>query len=233
MGNEEALMPYISSCSIACGGHAGDAASMRHVVRLAKRFKVAIGAHPSYPDPINFGRKSMQLPKARFIASIQEQIESLVGIIQEEKATLHHIKAHGALYNDLALDRDLSKNYLEAVQRFKNKAVLYVPYHSMIEQEAVREGFGIKREAFGDRNYNTDLSLVSRAFSNAILAAPKDVLEHILLMVHQQEVKTVQGVNVKITADTYCIHGDTPAALQILAYLSSQLPKNKIQIKGE
>ncbi len=231
IGNEEALMPYISSCSIACGGHVGDIETMKTMVRLAKRFKIKIGAHPSYPDKVNFGRKTMPMPPQQFIKSIKGQIQSLEDVLNQEKAELHHIKAHGALYNDIAKDTQLAQDFLRAIEGYKGKSALFVPYASVIEQEAICAGFQIKREAFGDRNYNRDLSLVPRQFANAVLEKPEDVLNHIVFMAHNGQVRTVEGVKVKILADTYCIHGDTASALEILTYLSIQLPKKQINIQ--
>jgi len=230
IGNEVNLLPLISSCNIACGGHAGDETSIREVIRLAKAHLVKVGAHPSYPDRINFGRSSMNLPAATLKKSIQDQLLLFEHIATEEKIAFHHIKAHGALYNDLVQDISLAKMYLESVLVYKNKCVLYVPYKSIIAEEALKQGFQVKYEAFADRNYNEDLSLVSRGNEKALITNPETALRHILLMIKKGYVLTASGSQRAIKAETFCIHGDTSSALEILAYLSQELPKYQVNI---
>ncbi len=231
IGNEEDLFPFITSCNIACGGHAGDEQIMNKIVVLAKKHQVKIGAHPSYPDKDNFGRVSLSMPNEALKSSIVEQITALVSILETQGLDLHHIKAHGALYNDIAKNRALASVFLEAVEQFKKGIYLYVPYGSVLEEEALKRDFKTMVEAFGDRNYNPDLTLVSRNSPNAVIQDPKEVLDHITEMVKNNKVKTSQGIAQNITAETYCIHGDTPSALQILAYLSEELPKQQIYLK--
>ncbi|MCJ7467042.1 MAG: 5-oxoprolinase subunit PxpA [Maribacter sp.] len=231
LGNEKELMPFISSCNIACGGHAGDKETMRTVARLASKKGVKVGAHPSYPDRKNFGRITLAISDKELVQSLRSQMADFMSILNEEHIPLHHIKAHGALYNDVAKDQYLAKIFLKAIGKRKDSIFLYVPFDSVIEKEALRQGFQIKREAFGDRNYNADLSLVSRKLSNALIQIPKKVLEQILGIVREEQVKTVTGHKVAIKADTYCIHGDTPSALKILRYLSDKLGKEHIAIK--
>ncbi|MFD0797449.1 5-oxoprolinase subunit PxpA [Maribacter chungangensis] len=225
VGNEAEVLPLVSSCNIACGGHAGDEATMQWVVSLAKKHQVNIGAHPSYPDMANFGRVSMELTPNELIATVREQIDRLVLVCAHEGVKLHHVKAHGALYNDIAKGGGLAQVFLEAIEPYKSDIYLYVPAESELEKLAVQTGFKTKREAFGDRNYNPDLSLVSRNEANALIVSPKSVLEHLLRMVKEGKVLTVANTLIEIQADTYCIHGDTPNALQILTYLSNELPK--------
>lgn len=231
IGNESALFPHISSCNIACGGHAGDVNTMSEIVRLAKKFGVKTGAHPSYPDRVNFGRKSVKIEKNLLKASIRQQIKELEGVLNKANVEFHHIKAHGALYNDTAGDLDLSLIYLESILAYKDHVLLYLPYGSVIEEEARKQGYQISLEAFGDRNYNEDLSLVSRDSSLAMIEDPRMVLDHIISMVINNEVNTVNGVKKQISANTYCIHGDTATALQILMYLSDELPKQHIFLR--
>tara|TARA_R110002050_G_scaffold25604_8_gene68221 strand:+ start:2348 stop:3103 length:756 start_codon:yes stop_codon:yes gene_type:complete len=231
IGNEAQLMPLISSCNIACGGHAGDTVTMMKVASLAKENKVLIGAHPSYPDRENFGRTSIKIANDELKRSIQAQLEELGTVLKSLGAVLNHIKPHGALYNDVAKDRKLAAVFLDSIEKYKEEVFLYVPYHSKIGEEARRLGFQIKYEAFVDRNYNEDLSLVSRKDPRAMIQDPKAVMDHLLIMATKGSVLTLSGRLVKIKADTYCIHGDSPTTLQILAYLSRHLPKNQILIK--
>ncbi len=204
---------------------------MKEVVRLAKKFNVRVGAHPSYPDKENFGRSAMDIPSKELIQSIQEQIARLVSILGKEKLPLHHIKAHGALYNEIARNSELAERFLMAIADYKNDILIYVPYASEIAKKAEEQYFSIAYEAFADRNYNTDLSLVSRSHPEALIASPKAVLKHMVQIVKQHKVRTLTKKNVKILADTFCIHSDTPSAFEIVSYLSKELPNHSIQIK--
>jgi UPF0271 protein len=229
IGNEEALMPFITSCNIACGGHAGDRDTMIRVIALAAINGVLIGAHPSYPDREHFGRKTLDIPEKDLVKSIRTQIGGLEKILK--RSHLNHIKPHGALYNDIAVNRQLARVFLRAIQEYRDSAYLFVPYGSIIAEEALGNGFRIKYEAFLDRNYNSDLSLVSRSRDNALIEDPKAVLDHLLPIVVRGEVISSTGQVVKLRADTFCIHGDAPATLQILTYLAKALPKHKISFK--
>jgi UPF0271 protein len=229
--NEAQLFPFISSCNLACGSHAGDVETMIYVIGLAVKHGVKIGAHPSYPDRDHFGRKSMSLPSEEFKKSISAQVDLLATLIRDHGVSMHHIKAHGALYNDLAKDKELAKTYLESILLYRNKISLYVAYGSVIAGEAIKMGFKITYEAFGDRNYRKDLSLVPRSEANALITDPKLVLKHLLLMIKKGKVQVAPGDLVPIEAKTYCIHGDTVSAYEILMYLSEELPKNHIHLE--
>lgn len=231
VGNEEELMPLISSCSIACGGHAGDTTSMRHVARLAQENQVKVGAHPSYPDKPNFGRVSMPIDHEALQLSLQEQMAEFMAVLREEGIALYHIKAHGALYNDMTVDVELARVFLRSMEAYKKKAFLYVPFNSAIEGEALVSGFQIKYEAFGDRNYTEEGLLMSRTKANAVIGEPQAVLDHIARMVHEREAKLPSGKRIRMLADTYCIHGDTPSALEILTYISNHQTMYNLRIK--
>lgn len=229
--NEDKLFPFISSCNVACGGHIGNTESMSATVTLAKANNVKIGAHPAYPDQLNFGRVSMEISESVLVKSIQEQIADLHKVCMDKGAELVHIKPHGALYNDIAKDESLAALFLRAIEPYRSRLFLYVPYGSKIETLAKTEGFKVKREAFADRNYNNDLSLVSRRNENAIIRNPKDVMEHLILIIKEHKVRTVSKDIKTLFADTYCVHGDTPEALQILMYLSEEMPNQHIFFK--
>lgn len=204
---------------------------MQRVVRLAKKFNVKVGAHPSYPDIKNFGRAAMDIPSEVLIQSIQEQIAALVCILGKENIRLHHIKAHGALYNTIAKNAELAELFLIAVAEYKKNTLIYVPYGSEIGRKAKEHDFSIAYEAFADRNYNTDLSLVSRSHPQALIESPEAVLKHIVRIVKHQKVRTLTDNTVKILAETFCIHSDTPSAFEIVSYLSKELPNQSIRIK--
>ena len=229
--DEALLFPFISSCNIACGGHAGDDASMREAVRMAKKNWLKIGAHPSYPDRVNFGRLRMEMPAGAFMAAIREQLAALERILLQEKAIMHHIKPHGALYNDLVTDPKLAALFLEGISAYKNQCRIYIPWGSAIAAVAQNQGYKTVYEAFGDRRYTEEGSLVSRKLEEAVIEDPKAVMEQLLMMIRDQRVKTLNGAVIPIEAHTFCIHGDTPAAFQILTYLAGELPKHGIYLK--
>jgi UPF0271 protein len=231
VGNEAAIFPYISSCNIACGGHAGSEHTMKATVKLAKAHRVPIGAHPGYPDRINFGRVSKHLSPSKLKETVREQIGLLEDVCKQDGLPLNHIKPHGALYNDIAHDMELADVFLEAIAPYKSNLALYVLSGSPLEEKALSAGFTIKREAFADRNYREDGSLVPRNNKNALIKEPEAVLQHVIQMARDHQVFTIEGKYRPISADTFCIHGDTPTALQILMYLSQELPKHNYRLK--
>ncbi|SDQ72267.1 5-oxoprolinase subunit PxpA [Flagellimonas zhangzhouensis] len=231
VGNEAELFPFISSCNIACGGHAGSRETMMEVAQLAAIHGVKVGAHPSYPDKANFGREAMDISKEELIQSVQSQLSTFDEVLEELKIPLHHIKAHGALYNQISKDELLARVFLKAIESYRDNALLYVPFNSVVEKLALEMGFKIAYEAFADRNYNVDLSLVSRKQENALIQDPKEVLHHILPIIKEGSVKAVNGEFVEISAQTLCVHGDTAAALKILTYISEELPRNLVHIE--
>ena len=230
MQNEAQLFPLITSCNIACGGHAGDAASIREILQLAMEHKVKVGAHPSYPDKENFGRRSMELSEAELIATVFEQVGLFFTLAAEVGIPVHHIKAHGALYNDIAADAALARTYLRALEPYHGKVLLYVPYKSAIAKEAEDRKWTVHYEAFADRNYNADRSLVPRSFPEALITDPEQMSTHLLRMYEDHMIHTVDGTDVPILADTYCIHGDTPGAVELLATLVEKLDWHGIEL---
>jgi UPF0271 protein len=218
--NEAELMQYIQSCNIACGAHAGDIATMRKVVMLAIKHNVKIGAHPSFPDKANFGRKSMLLDLKELKKTIQNQINLLHNIVLELGGKLHHIKPHGALYNDIATNNKLSLQFLEAIEPYKKSVYLFVPFNSKIEKNALNQGFKIIYEAFADRNYNDDLTLVSREQKDAVICSPSIINKRVHGMLYAEKVVTITGKKIRIKARTFCVHSDTKNALEILKNLA-------------
>ena len=216
LNNEHIIMPLINSCNIACGGHAGNNESMIECVEIAIRNNLQIGAHPSYPDKLNFGRKKIDISTSEFSFSIINQIKSLEQIVSSYGKQINHIKAHGALYNEMIHDLDTADFYLDTIKDYKEKYSLYVPYQSEIEILALKRGFKIIYEVFADRNYNDDLSLVSRDKEFALINKPKEVIKHITSIIESNIVKTVSGNTHKIKFDTFCVHSDTNNSIEIL-----------------
>ena len=204
---------------------------MRTVVQLAKQYRVKIGAHPSFPDKDNFGRSAMNMSYAALYTSIKGQIKSLMNVVRTEHAAMHHVKPHGALYNLAAADEDTAKVIVEVMKSIALPLELYVPYGSVIAKLAIKENILIMYEAFADRNYNEDLSLVPRNEKNAVISNSDDVFRHVHQMIMQQKVTTISGVEVEIKASTFCIHGDNPKALILAQNLREKLSNCGIKIQ--
>jgi len=230
IGNEAELLPLVSSCNIACGGHAGDAESMAQVVALAVSNRVKIGAHPSYPDREYFGRRSLQMEPDLLQASLLGQVADLEVVLKAQGAALHHIKAHGALYNDLAADPELARLYLETFASYRGRVRLFAPSGSLFASLARARGFEVWEEAFADRAYRPDGSLASRHVEGAVLTEPEQVWQQLRKMVLCHLADTPDGVEIPIRAQTYCLHGDTPRAYEILMYLSRKLREESIAL---
>jgi UPF0271 protein len=226
LNNEHIIMPLIDSCNIACGGHAGNNGSMIECIEISIKNNVKIGAHPSYPDKMNFGRKKIDISPSELSYSIISQIESLKTIADSYGLELNHIKAHGALYNQMIIDAELSNFYLDTIKDFKNKCSLFIPYKSEIEKIALKKGFNIIYEVFGDRNYNDDLSLVSRNNEDALITDPESVVNHIKTIKETETVKTINGNFKKIRSDTICIHSDTNNSIEILKKINQEFDES-------
>jgi len=231
IGNEALLMPYISSCNIACGGHAGDRDTMQAVVRLAKAHQVKIGAHPSFPDKVNFGRKVIDMSCVALFETVKHQIKELVCVLKTEHARLDHIKLHGALYNLAAQDKKTAQVIIEVLKCLMLPVKLYVPYKSVLANLAVQNNIEIAYEAFADRNYNSDLSLVSRLKKEALIHESGALFYHVFKMITEQKVKTIQGDDIEILADTFCLHGDHPNVVNLIRDLKEKLALHNIQIR--
>lgn len=231
IGNEHQLMPFLSSCSIACGGHAGDSETMKHVLKLAKMHSVKVGAHPSYPDKENFGRQRMDISYSALYTSLKEQIEALQAIAKNQSMQLHHVKPHGALYNIAAKEKETASVIVDVMKRFHVSLKLYVPYRSVIAEIAISENIPVVYEAFADRNYNNDLSLVSRTEKNALIADNKIMLQHVLNIITNKKIKTVNGVEVDVIAQTLCLHGDHNNSVLFAKNLSKNLSKSGVKIQ--
>lgn len=230
-GNDALIMPYISSCNIACGGHAGDNATMKETIRLAMENNVKIGAHPSFPDRENFGRLEMNMSNNELTTIIIEQIIQLKTLVEEAGGKLNHVKPHGALYNMAAVNDSTAEAILDAMETFDEEYVLYVPFHSVIATKALERNMPIKYEVFADRNYNDDLTLVSRKLNNAVLLDPGQIWEHVIRMITEKKVKTISGKMESIDPGTICVHGDNPHAVEIVSLLNQKLKDAKIRIE--
>jgi len=209
-GNDKDIMPYITSANIACGFHAGDPAIMRATVRLAKRYGVAVGAHPGWKDVEGFGRREMSLPPDEVEALILYQIGALYAIAKTEGMQLQHVKPHGALYNQAAQDKTLANAVARAVKRFSGELILVGLAGSGLIEVGLEVGLKVANEGFPDRNYNHDGTLVSRKESNAIIESPEEVAAHAMKLIRDGVLFGEKRVRV----DTLCLHGDHPRAAE-------------------
>ncbi len=231
-GSQEALMQYVSSSNIACGGHAGDAQTMRTTIEQALRGKVAVGAHPGYEDRANFGRIELQLTPEQISASVQRQILSLEEIAQQCGAHIGHVKPHGALYNLAARNPEIARAIAEGVRRWRTDVILVGLAGSVMLEEFRAAGFPVAAEAFADRRYERDGSLRSRKFEDALLRDPEQAAEQALRIVDQGSVVAAGGDSIPLRADTICIHGDTPGAVQIATAVHRNLTQAGITIRA-
>ncbi len=227
---DEDIMPLISSCNIACGGHAGDRNSMANTINAAIQYEVTIGAHPSYPDQENFGRVSMDLSATALRLTLLDQLKLLMEEIERQQAVLYHIKPHGALYNDLKTDREKADIVLDVLEEMDPLLTLVAPPESVIKERAEERGINVKVEGFGDRGYNSDFSLQSRSLPQAVLTDKEVVLKQVRDMVLKEQIDLGNGRVLHHHFDTICIHSDTENSLDILRYLNKQLPLQNVRI---
>ncbi|WP_031425884.1 5-oxoprolinase subunit PxpA [Flavimarina sp. Hel_I_48] len=227
MGNEEALMPFITACNIACGGHAGSLASVAQVVSLAKEHKVKIGAHPSFPDEKNFGREFIPMPITLLRKSLLEQINLVATQCTREGVKMHHIKPHGALYNRCAVDKEYATMMVNLIREYFPETILYAPYDSVISKIA-KGVVEVHFEGFADRNYNDDHSLVSRKEANAMRTDQEEILRHITHMLLDEKIKTIEGKEIDTRVDTVCVHGDSANAVSLLKFLHEKLGEKNL-----
>jgi UPF0271 protein len=221
-GLDTAIMPLISSCSIACGGHFGSEETMRTAVRLAKKHGVKIGAHPSFPDKDNFGRKILTITKQELTETVYHQILQFLAVCKMEEVEIHHVKMHGALYNHAAKDAVTADAVVEAICNLEIRPKLYVPHGSVLHRKA-ENLLPLVYEAFIDRQYKDDGSLVPRTHPEALIIDPAVAWDHFFGMIQNNEVICLSGKAIPIVANTFCIHGDSPNSVNILNYINERL----------
>lgn len=211
METDAAIFPYISSANISCGYHAGDADTMRRTVELALRHRVAIGAHPSYPDRANFGRVDLfgnGVSPDEIVGLIVDQLIILQAICDEFGACLHHVKPHGALYNRAARDASVSALICRAIREFNPSLKLYGLSGSVMGMAAAHQGLVFVSEVFADRTYQADGSLTPRSSPGALIEDAAASMAQVVKMVEEGRVVAVTGEEIELCAETICLHGD-------------------------
>jgi UPF0271 protein len=230
-GSDAALMRYITSASVACGGHAGDAFTMEETIKLAGQNHVAVGAHPSYPDLAGFGRTALNIPIAELQSSIADQLRQLFSIARRLKVPIVHVKPHGALYHSCNDDAEIARALC--------RAVLAVDSHMILIGQAGRPCLGNYRqmglraaaEAFADRAYESDGRLRNRTLAGAVLDSPERAAEQAVSLVTRGRVLSTAGSELAISADTLCIHSDTPGSAVIARAVKERLGKSNVLLR--
>ncbi|MCW4456627.1 5-oxoprolinase subunit PxpA [Microbacterium sp. MPKO10] len=228
--DDAAMFAHISSANVACGFHAGDADSMRRSCELAVRHNVVVGAHVSYRDRENFGRVDSEIDRATLVSHVVEQIETLNTIADAAGTAVRYVKPHGALYNRIARDPERADAVAEAVARSCALPIMGLP-DSRIADAASAHGLRFIREAFVDRGYRADGTLVPRNDPGALLA-PDAVAERAVAIVAEHEVIAATGERVRLDVDSLCVHGDTPGAVQMAADVRAALERDGIAIEA-
>jgi 5-oxoprolinase (ATP-hydrolysing) subunit A len=229
-GTQEALLRSITSANVACGGHAGDERTMRTTIEQALRAEVAIGAHPGYPDRENFGRLELKMSPEAVANSIYEQVRALAEVAAKCSTKLVHVKPHGALYNQAVKNRELAQAIAQGVAKYSNDLVLMGLAESPMLDVFRDAGFAVAAEAFADRRYEPDGTLRSRKFENALIRDPTEAAKQALSIAQRGIVTARDGTEVKLTAQTICIHGDTPGSVQIAAAVARVLRNTDITL---
>ncbi len=232
-GHDAELMPLITSASIACGAHAGDAETMRAAIALAQKHGVAIGAHPGFDDREHFGRRELKISPMDAGALVYQQLQTLQDMAGHSGAFVSYVKLHGALYNMASRDKALAQAIAGAVRAAEKKPVLFALAGS--ELERVAQTFGdilVAAEVFADRTYQPDGSLTPRSHPNALIHDADTAVAQVMLMVREGVVRATDGTAVPIRADTVCVHGDGPHPVAFARRLRSELTAAGIEIKA-
>ncbi len=231
LGHDAELLDYVSSANIACGFHAGDPTVMARTVGLAVQKGVAVGAHPAYPDLQGFGRRRLDMTPGEIEVTIIYQIGALAGFARAAGTSLSHVKAHGALYNVAAAEPAVARAYAQAVARYDSDlAIVCLATSPMMIEEARRTGLRVLREAFADRAYNTDGSLVSRRLPGSLITDPQAAASAVVRLVRRGQIVALDGTVLELEADTVCIHGDGPTAPALARALRERLQTEGIKI---
>ena len=230
--NDPALINIVNSVNVACGFHAGDTETMEMVIKISKDSNVSIGAHPSFNDPENFGRKRINLNSSEIKKLIIDQYEILQNIAIKYSEKVTHIKPHGALNNMACEDLELSKILANTIYEINKDIIYLVPTGSKMEIAAKKLNMKIACEIFADRNYEDDGNLVSRHKSNALITDPEIAKKHVLDMVKNQSLNCLSGKQIPCEIDSICIHGDNKSSLNTAKSIKDDLLKNGLELKA-
>ena len=229
--NDPALLNIVNSANVACGFHAGDNETMRMVIKTSKKNGVSIGAHPSFNDPENFGRKRINLNSLDIKKLIINQYEILQNFAQEQNEKVTHIKPHGALNNMACEDLELATTLANTVYGIDKDIIYLVPTGSKMEIAAKKLDMKIACEIFADRNYEDNGNLISRSKPNALIIDPNIAKEHVFNMVKNQSLNCLSGKKIPCEIDSICIHGDNKSSLDTAKVIKQNLVDNGLELK--
>ena len=229
--NDPLLLKIVNSASIACGYHAGDIPTMEKTIEISKKNNVSIGAHPSFKDPENFGRKRINLPEKEIKKLIIDQINILSNIANEKKMQVTHVKPHGALNNMACENYDLAKLISESIIEVNKDLIFLVPTGSQMEKAGKELKMKVAVEIFADRNYEDDGNLISRSKNNAMITDSKIAKKHVLKMVKNQTINCYSGKQIPCEIDSICVHGDGKNAVNTAQEIKEELLKSQINLK--
>lgn len=229
LGRDSEVIPLVSSVNVACGYHAGDPDVMSETVKLAEQSGVGIGAHPGFPDLQGFGRRKMDMKPEQVANMVTYQVGALQAFTSAKK--LHHVKPHGALYNAAAKNHELAVAICQGIYRVDPTLPIYGLANSELISAAREVGLPYAQEAFGDRNYNADGTLVSRSLPNAVIKDPVVIAKRVAKMINDQEIVALDGTKIPLQPDSICVHGDNQAALDIVKQLHVGLDEAGINIQ--
>jgi UPF0271 protein len=230
-GDEE-LLRVVSSCNIACGGHAGDVTSMQATIREALANGVAVGAHPAYPDREGFGRRSHYMAGEELLSSLLHQLKTFYAVASELGATVVHVKPHGTLYTDAVTDAGLADVIARAVQSMPGRPALVGQPGTELEAAAATHGLAFVAEAFVDRAYQADGRLVPRSEPGAVHDDIERIMAQAVSLAVDGRVTGQDGSEIPVRADTLCIHGDTPGAAAAAIAVREALESNGVEVRG-
>lgn len=230
MGDDSAMLDLVSSANIACGFHAGDPAGILSVIEEAVRRGVVIGAHVGYRDLVGFGRRAMEPSSAELIGDVIYQIGALQGLAKAAGTSIHYVKPHGALYNTIANDVRQASDVIAAIKAVDPDLTLLALAGAPIVQQARKAGLRVVCEAFADRAYNADGSLVNRRLAGAVIHDPELIAKRMLRLVNERVIESIEGLEISIEADSICIHGDNATSVATARALKEALIANDVQI---
>lgn len=230
MGLDEEAVNYISSANIACGFHAGDPQVMARTVDLALARGVAVGAHPSYPDLMGFGRRKMEATPGEIKNYIIYQAGALHAFARARGARLQHVKPHGALYNTAAVDKKIARAIAEAIYALDRNLIFMVLANSEMERAAREVGLRCAREVFADRHYNSDGTLVSRSHPQSVITDSVEAAKRMIEIITTSRIKAIDGASFPVKVDSICVHCDTPGAIEHVINLGQALKGAGIEV---
>lgn len=230
MGMDSEIMKHVTSVNLACGWHAGDPLIMDKTTKMAKELGVCVGAHPGYPDLLGFGRRKMGVSPDEARCYMLYQLGALSAFAQSHGMKLQHMKLHGGFYNEVANNKELADAVLDGIAAYDKDIIVMILSGSYMAQEAKRRGMKVAEEVFADRGYNDDGSLVNRKLPGAFVKDPDEAIKRVIKMIKEKKVTSVSGKEIDINADSICVHGDNPKAIEFVQKIRKSLEDEGIEV---